>query len=440
MWEIPSEEAFVKHVRQDSSATYYPTGNLEITAEFPSISMDELHTCWKFDIYAAEPESRRFIYVNASDGSIISDHSRIQHADTTVTAHTMYAGEQEITADWTGSEFRLRETGRGNGIETYNAQYQTTGTYVDFTYPSAPFDDTLSFDQYATDAHLGAEKSYDYFLNIHNRNSVDDNGQILLSRIHWGQNFLNAGWNGEWMTYGDGDTAQGYTPLTALDVCGHELTHGVTQHTAGLVYRWEPGALNESFSDIFGVAVEFYTQGYPNGGDWVLGEDFNWIIRSLEEPNLYDQPDTYMGNYWYPGPYDNAGVHVNSGVQNHWFYLLSEGGSGSNDIGNVFTVTGIGIDDAADIAYRNLSVYLTEYSVHYDARFYAIQSAIDLFGPCSQQAISTEIAWYAVGLGNLPSTGVEADYLAMPAENCQIPTDVLFLNFTSNGMTYEWDW
>jgi len=248
---------------------------------------------------------------------------------------------------------------------------------------------------------LGTEKTWDYYYNIFNRNSIDGAGFSLISYVHYSSGYNNAFWNGSYMTYGDGDGST-FTPLMSIDVCGHEVTHGLTSYTANLTYSYEPGALNESFSDIFGNCIEWYTN-YPSGFNWRVGEDItpsNAGIRNMANPNEFYDPDTYQGSYWAYGSYDNGGVHTNSGVQNYWFYLLTDGGSGTNDIGDSYSVTGIGINDAQSIAYHNLTVYLGPSSQYSDAAFYANQSAIDLFGNNSNQYIQCNNAWYAVGIGS----------------------------------------
>src|SRR5262249_38719811 len=144
---------------------------------------------------------------------------------------------------------------------------------------------------------------------------------------------------------------------SALDILGHEYTHAVTGASASLAYSNESGALNESFSDMFGEAIENSVAG-PN--DWLEGADRTaGAIRSLSDPNAFFQPDTYQGTFWFfpAGPpaatNDFNGVHTNSGVQNFWFFLLSDGGAGTNDNGWAYSFSGIGIIDAAAIAYRN---------------------------------------------------------------------------------------
>src|SRR5262249_49114357 len=149
-------------------------------------------------------------------------------------------------------------------------------------------------------------------------------------------------------------------------------------------------------------------------------------IRNMANPGTFGDPDTYGTGNWYTGTGDNGGVHWNSGVQNFWFYLLSQGGTGSNDYGNAYSVTGIGMTDAAAIAFRNLTVYLGANSQYTDARFYAIVAAEDLFGACSQQVISTTNAWHAVGVGNTFNATVSASFTAPATQFCSANALVSF--------------
>ena len=193
-------------------------------------------------------------------------------------------------------------------------------------------------------------------------------------------------------------------PLTAIDICGHEMTHGVTSFTANLNYQGESGAMNEGFSDIMGIAIKFYAK--PATATWQMGPDIGTVIRDMSNPNAYQQPDTYNGTYWYNSTgctpsanNDECGVHTNSGVINYWYYLLSHGGSGTNDIGNAFNVSALGMDTASSIAYRTLTTYLVPASQYADARFYAIQAATDLYGACSPAVASTAASLYVRPLG-----------------------------------------
>ncbi|MBI3234108.1 MAG: M4 family metallopeptidase, partial [Bacteroidetes bacterium] len=206
--------------------------------------------------------------------------------------------------------FRLREAKRGNGIETYNLQKGTSyASAVDFTDTDTTWDNVnANYDEYATDAHFGSQMTYDFYKKSFNRNSIDNSGFKLKSYIHYSNNYVNAFWNGSYMTYGDGNGSTVY-PLVSLDIAGHEITHGLTTKTANLTYSYESGALNESFSDIFGTAIEWY--GDSSRFEWELGTKIGLTIRSMANPKAKSQPDTYKGTNWYVGSADNGGVHTN---------------------------------------------------------------------------------------------------------------------------------
>jgi len=433
-WQMKEEEALLKKETNNSEASYYPKGKLEYLRKPQS---DNYVLAYKFDIYADKPLKRADIYVDAENAEIIFENNKIYHIDTLGTAVTKFSGVQPITTDYTGSVFRLRETGRGQGVETYNMLTSTNyGNAVDFTDSDNYWNNVNSQkDEIATDAHWGAEKTWDYYWYKFERNSIDNLGFKLKSYVHYDVNYANAFWDGQRMTYGDGNSSM--QPLVALDICAHEITHGLTSFTANLDYSYESGALNEAFSDIFGTAIEFYAK--PQAANWLIGENIGNYIRSMSNPNAKSQPDTYLGTYWYSGPNDNGGVHTNSGVLNYWFYLLYAGGAGTNDNNQTFNVSGIGIDSAEKIAYRMLTVYLTNSSNYSDARFYGIISATDLFGSCSQAVNSTTNAFYAVGLGNSYVPGVQSNFTADFTTFCQLPATVTFTNQSNNGASYLWD-
>lgn len=205
-----------------------------------------------------------------------------------------------------------------------------------------------------------------------------------------------------------------------------------------MVIQNESGALNESFSDIFGTVIEYYAK--PQTANWIIGEEITpFGIRNMSDPNSLNAPDTYNGQFWYSGDLDKGGVHTNSGVGNYWFYLLAIGGSGTNDFGDSYSVSGISIDSAALIAYRTLTVYLTPNSDYYDAREYSIQAAEDLFGPCSPQVEATMDAWNAVGLGGAFSSLPLAMMNIDPTTVCFAPATVQFHSNASGAFSYDWD-
>lgn len=267
----------------------------------------------------------------------------------------------------------------------------------------------------ALDVHWGMEKSYDFYLNTFNRNSFDGAGSLIKQYLNIPSSLVSTMPNNAFamgapyniMGYGLGDGVI-MSPVVGLDVEGHEFTHLVVNNNGngGLVYQGESGALNESFADIFGTCIEFYSGVNP---DWLIGEDVmigQPFMRSMSNPNAANNPDTYNGLHWVNPSnlsYDQGGVHINSGVQNFWFYLLCQGGSGTNDLGNSYSVTGIGISQARQIAYRNLVTYLGPNATFMDAFNGSLQAAQDLYGNPSAQYTAVRRAWYAVGIGNDPN-------------------------------------
>ncbi len=352
---------------------------------------------YKFEIHAVTPDFLSDVFIDAHTGQHIASHNKIHETDTPVTGNSLYEGIVNVTGDFTGSLYRLRQTTDGDGVETYDLQGgQEPNEGVDITSPTADFGNTQ---QTGIQAQYGMEQSHRYFLMKHGRNSYDGSGAVLRMYIGWGNNVANAQWRGNHMRFGNGNGTT-VLPLVTLDILAHELAHGVTQETANLVYQNESGALNESFSDIFGEAVENFVRGDNN---WLMGDE-SFVaaggIRSMANPNDFGDPDTYLGDLWFTGSGDNGGVHINSGVQNKWFYILCEGEAGTNDFGNIYNVPAIGMEKAAKIAYRNLSQYLSVFSQYPDARDGAIQAAIDLYGEDSPEVIATTNAWYAVGVGD----------------------------------------
>ncbi|HEU4717064.1 MAG TPA: M4 family metallopeptidase, partial [Bacteroidia bacterium] len=435
-WENKDEENAMKTMTHDPSFTYFPKGELvAVHQDGSDYSASSIHLTWKFNVYAEEPLSRNDIFVDAQTGAIVHKRNLIENVDVPGSANTVYSGTQPITCDnFNTNQYRLRETGRGNGIETYNLNNSTNYTNTDFTNNSSTWNLSPP-DQAATDAHWGAEMTYDYYMNVHNRNSIDDAGFALLSYVHYSNNYVNAFWDGQVMTYGDGNVSQGYTIMTGLDVCGHEISHGLTTFTANL-NGGEADALNEGNSDIFGTTIEFYAR--PSNADWLIGADITTNgqgLRNMSDPKQLQQPDTYLGQYW-----DQFGEpHNNNGPFIYWYYLLCQGGSGTNDNNDNYNVTGITMQEAQFIEYRGLSVYFTPSTAYADARTYTIQAAQDLYGACSPEVISTTNAWYAVGVGAQFSASVAASFSADVTNSCTLPATVNFTNTSSNASNATWN-
>lgn len=247
------------------------------------------------------------------------------------------------------------------------------------------------------DAHFGEINSWDYYYNVLGRWGIDNQGYRMYSYVHYGYAYNNAFWDGTSLYYGDGDGSY-FSPLVTADIVGHEHTHAVTQYTANLTYSGESGGSNESFSDIFGTAVEFYTGINP---DFKIGEDcftpyngtgsYSDALRYMDNPRADGQSIDHYSQY-YPG----IDVHYSSGIQNNAFYLLAEGGTNSTSGVNV---TGIGRGPAEQIFYHALAYKLGPSATFMDVRNGTLSAAADLYGYGGSQYNATARAWYAVGVG-----------------------------------------
>ncbi|MFH6969977.1 M4 family metallopeptidase [Flavobacterium petrolei] len=431
LWEKPLEAAAIDYTKPAGELVLLPM----MDDDKSSKKNNDIRLVYKFDIYATNPVSRGDVYVDALTGEIVFYNATIKHLGeyshgnhnlaeksdgriekslfVPANAASRYSNAQTIQTALSGSSYILSDNTRGNGINTFNMKKGTSYTAavnftdVDNNWTAAEFDNTNK-DNGALDAHWGAEKTYDYFSAKHARNSYDNAGAIIKSYVHFDNAYDNAYWNGSVMTYGDGSGTY-FDILTSLDVAAHEIGHAVCEKTANLAYQRESGAMNEGFSDIWGACVEYFAA--PAKSTWLIGEDIErrsgkTALRSMSNPKLEGQPDTYGGTNWKvincgtpTQTNDYCGVHTNSGVLNHWFYILSVGKTGTNDIGSSYNVTGITIDKAAKIAYRLESVYLSANSTFANARTFGIQSAIELYGAGSAEVIATTNAFYAVGVG-----------------------------------------
>ncbi|MGA8806277.1 MAG: M4 family metallopeptidase [Thermoanaerobaculia bacterium] len=279
----------------------------------------------------------------------------------------------------------------------------------------------------AGEAYDGAGITYDFYSKIYGRNSVDGRGLPLDSSIHYGLNYTNALWNGKQMIYGDGDGKlfNGFTG--SLDIIGHELTHGVTQHTAALVYQDQSGALNEHFSDVFGILVKQYALKQTAAkSDWLIGAGIftkavhGTAVRSMKAPGTaYD--DKLLGNDPQPAHMrnyqtmtsDNGGVHVNSGIPNHAFYLAAT------------LLGGKAWSVAGQIWYDALTTLLKPKATFRDCARATAAAASKRYGANSEPARSVIEAWKEVGidLGAIVTTGPKlalADF-EPPAPAAELP-------------------
>jgi Zn-dependent metalloprotease len=256
----------------------------------------------------------------------------------------------------------------------------------------------------ADEAYDGLGSTWDFYYEVFKRNSIDDEGMPLLATVHYGQGYNNAFWNGRQMVFGDGD-GQLFNRFTiALDVIGHELAHGVTEDEAGLVYMFQPGALNEHCSDCFGVCIKQRVLNQTaHEADWLigaglLGPTVNGVaLRSMKEPGTaYDDPvlgkdpqPAHMDNYvdtWQ----DNGGVHINSGIPNRAFYLAAT------------AIGGYAWEKAGRIWYETLrDIRLTSEPKFEQFAQLTIAVAGQLYGAGSTEQKAVGDAWAQVGVAKV---------------------------------------
>ncbi|MFJ5208920.1 M4 family metallopeptidase [Streptomyces nigra] len=360
-----------------------------------------------------------------------------------------FVGDVEIGTTQSGSTYQLVDPDRANQ-KTYDLNQGTSGTGTLFTDDNDVWGNGQPSDRQTAgvDVAYGAAATWDYFKDSYGRNGIRNDGVAAYSRAHYGNNYVNAFWQDSCfcMTYGDGS---GNThPLTALDVAAHEMSHGVTAATAGLVYSGESGGLNEATSDIFAAAVEFHEDLPADPGDYFVGEkiDINGDgtpLRYMDKPSK----DGASKDNW-SSTLGGIDVHYSSGPANHFFYLLSEG-SGPKTVNGVDydsptydgqPVTGIGIENAAAIWYRALTTYMTSTTNYAGARTATLSAAADLFGAYSPTYLAVADAWAGINVGNRIALGVNlapvADQISGVNQEVGLQLDAYTTN-SGASLTYE---
>jgi bacillolysin len=363
-----------------------------------------------YEVDSQRFDSRKVFHINAQTGAKIRAYDNLQESlDPGI---GVKGDTKRINVTVRGTTHRMISLDRRQA--TYDAQNkkQLPGTL--FTDPDGTWNlagRTSPGQPAGVDAHYYANVTDDFYRAVFSRNSLDDQGMQMVSTAHFGKDYNNAFWNGQQITYGDGDGTVTFRELSGgLDVATHELTHGVTEFTSGLVYQDESGALNEAFSDMMGNSSEYFAT--QNGldpaarPDWQIGEDV--FLGTTKVPgfrNMADPPEDGDPDYYterYTGKKDSGGVHTNSGIPNHAYYLVVNGGSNARQgqPGHDHTgprVTGIGLADAEQIFYLGFTS-LPSTATMSDARAATVAAAKVLYGTGSQQAVSTGRAWSAVGV------------------------------------------
>lgn len=391
-----------------------PQGELVYVGPNFSSELKEYHLAWKYDIYATNPQSSQTIYIDANSGETIltidlnRDVYFPEQRQSVGRGLSRYAGEVTFNTKQYFDGYRLEAAQGKYKVPMYTLNMNHANQASDEVITEFVDEDNIwnelhnkDHDEVALDIHWGMQKTIDYYAEKFKRNSVDNKGMEIIGLAHLGTNVDNASWTGGWAQFGDGNNN---SPFVGLGITAHELTHAVTQFSAGLIYRGESGAMNESFSDIFGVSVEFYVGKDTKENIWMLGNEMyqHGSMRNMADPKAQGQPNTYGGQYW-ANPavlsYDNGGVHMNSGITNYWFYLLSEGGQGVNDFNVSYNIKAIGLAKAEKIAYITLTEYLSPSSNFNDMRQASLMATEDLYGLGSEEYKQVTNAWNAIGVG-----------------------------------------
>ncbi len=378
---------------------------------------DQTKLAWRMEVswdHGGNDFGRDFVYFDVNTGDLLTRHAQVHSAKSWRT-HTLNGGSQSSAP--------------GTLLCTNN---QSCGGNAA-----------------AQRAHDGAAKVYDYYLSKFNRDSLNNNGMTLISSVDLGDQ--NAYWTGYQMLYGG--AISGMNDFTSdFDVIGHELTHGVTQHTANLVYANASGALNEAWSDIMGLSAEAYKNG-TTSSTWLLGDGlYNTPGKAMRYMNNPTQ-DNYSKDWWPERiPYvsnpnngnDNGGVHGNSGIANLAYVLLVDGGSHPRNKSPV-QVPGIGMAKAEQIFYRALNTYMNQSTNFAGARAATESAAQDLYGATEKTAVSK--AWCAVGVGACPgdvivdkelvngvaATNIGASTGSEVVYTLEVPAGATDISFASSG-------
>ncbi|MBW6483761.1 MAG: M4 family metallopeptidase [Vicingaceae bacterium] len=442
-WQNPPTEQWLRTTTLDSTATFYPIGELLIYPISDSLGNTTYPLCYQFNIVTTQPFNSQVVMIDAIQGGSINQYSTFSSA--AGDACTRYSGTVaiETTLNTNSNNYELRDATRGGGIVTRNASVSNsipnnlTTEFEDANDMISPNDwtcvehDNINKDNAALDAHWAGMMVYDYFKQVHNRDNFNDDSNTPLNIFVHFQGFFG-GVAAEWLgtsgstgpeffgiALGDGNGTS-YDPLVSLDIIAHEFGHGIAQFSSNLLPSNTPnapetGSINEGLSDIWAAVVENWVvvNGFNGAGDidkdvWLAGEEVRLDVkaeRSLRDPKGFghdplsfpigtSMADTYNGSFF-------NGLRGKSGVISHWFYLLSEGSAATdeiNDDGDPFSIQPIGIEKAADIIYLAQTVYFTPSTNYIGARQATLQAAKDLYGRCSIEAETVVAAWNAVAV------------------------------------------
>jgi Zn-dependent metalloprotease len=416
-WESEEWEIQIQSDRNDPNATWFPSAELIWSIDNYKnlgliISGSRFTLAYKIPITTISPRFETITYfIDANTGAILKERSNQKD----IYAEVYGYGNQWMDARWRGgfiNKFELNTDNLSRNVHTKKfTSYSDSWNNMNETRKAQ----TNWHSTYLTEtsAHFHVINSWNFFRNKYGRNGFKNNGEVVrvktqLPEVNAYHLFVNGGIDELNFGYSPTNYNLSYEP----SIIGHEFTHGIIKHTTDLEYEDEPGALNESFADIFGTVIQSLTLDNTYT-DWIIGNSIPNSLqfqRSLIDPNSmgrhwsgsYDangnatynlgQPEDYNGNFYCincPFNVDKGGIHINSGVQNKWFQTLTDGNS---------FVPGIGMNKAANIAYFAMTSLLMSSAQYTDSREATISVAINLYGECSQEHKSTVAAWNFVNV------------------------------------------
>ncbi len=414
-------------VATDDLQSFFGSGNPGTPELVVFLWEGDEYLCWQLFILSDTPMGRWEYLVDARTGEVVFKANRIMDTDAIGTGISVMGDPRNhIDTDFNGSNYRMIDNTRqlnndphghggempaGNNITTNIAGSTLPGSVAT---DADNYWDVASSQRPAVDGHVYTALVYDYLLGHFDRNSYDDAGHSMLTIVNYsGDGDNNAYWDGSRIVVWS--WSSGWRSLASCpDVIAHEWGHAVTEYTSGLVYQKEPGALNESFSDMIGAAFEF-AHDTLDTPDWLMGENGQTSgagFRDMENPHNFGDPDFYGTSdpYWIDvvnctpsWMNDYCGVHTNSGVGNKWFFLLSDGGTHHS-----VTVAGIGVQNAMAIAYRANAFYWNSSTDYHEAALATLTAADDL-DSTGQWSYQASLAWNAVGVST-PTKGLAFDY------------------------------
>lgn len=422
-WQNQKEEQLLQEMTNNPAATYLPKGELVIVGLTLHNHPAAYRLAYRFDMYSLDPLGRYDVYIDAHSGQFIKKINKL---------HDIHEDEKELnppltvnlpTRFYNNKDLTISYSSNGTGGTNYTMENDACRLFnghsqVLFTNTNNIWQDTT-----ANTAYWCVEETYNYFKNTHNYTGHANDSIPMNVIVHWGNQLSNAFWNGQYMVLGDGDTI----PYVSADIVAHEWVHGLIEKTAQLTYEGESGAINESICDIFGIVMKDAIAT----NDWKIGSEVGGI-RDFANPNSRHHPDTYLGTHWYAGINPSKTVHTNSGVMNYWFYLLVQGGSGTNDLGYNYNVNGIGMADAAKIVFKALTDYLIPNAQYLDVRMATLQAAANEFSIGSLEYQAVLDAWCAVGIGGADASFTFTNSLGSLA--------VTFIpQILDNSLNYSWN-